>query len=141
MKIFNDTIRKEDFISNLEITDKFELNISNAAGIKMNPKKLSAGEMQIMISSLIWAMFKISGRREMFIFDTPLARLDVDNRFNFISKIISTISSQVVVLSTDSEFIGKNLDVIDSRVYKKYLLEYNTKNGTTSVSEKYFGGE
>lgn len=141
LKIFNDTIRKENFISNLEITDKFELNISNADGIKINPKKLSAGEMQIMISSLIWAMFKISGRREMFIFDTPLARLDVDNRFNFISKIISTISSQVVVLSTDSEFIGKNLDVIDSRVYKKYLLDYNTKNGTTSVSENYFGGE
>lgn len=141
LKIFNDTIRKEDFISNLEITDKFELNILNSEGIKMNPKKLSAGEMQIMISSLIWAMFKISGRREMFIFDTPLARLDVDNRVNFISKIISTISSQVVVLSTDSEFIGKNLDAIDSRVYKKYLLEYNTKNGTTTVSENYFGGE
>ncbi len=140
LKIFNDTIRKEDFISNLEITDKFELNISNAAGIKMNPKKLSAGEMQIMISSLIWAMFKISGRREMFIFDTPLARLDIDNRYNFIKKIISTISSQVVILSTDSEFVGKNLEVIDSRIYKRYLLEYNTKSGTTSVAESYFGG-
>ena len=106
----------------------------------MNPKKLSAGEMQIMISSLIWAMFKISGRREMFIFDTPLARLDIDNRFNFIKKIISTISSQVVILSTDSEFVGKNLEVIDSRIYKRYLLEYNTKSGTTSVAESYFGG-
>ena len=56
--------------------------------IKVDPKTLSAGEMQILISSLIWAMFRIAGRREMFIFDTPLARLDKDNRQNFIEKII-----------------------------------------------------
>lgn len=141
LSIFNDTIRKNDFISKININDNFELELYNNSMKKINAKILSAGEMQILISSLIWAMFKVSGRREMFIFDTPLARLDIQNRENFISKIISTISSQVVILSTDSEFIGDNLRIIDDKTYKKYLLEYDEKTGTSCVNESYFGGE
>lgn len=140
LDMFNDTIRKSDFISELCINSKFELKLKNAQGTEINPKTLSAGEMQILISSLIWAMFRISGRREMFIFDTPLARLDTENRYNFITKIISTISSQVVVLSTDSEFVGENLKAINDKVYKKYLLEYDVDESATIVTEKYFGG-
>lgn len=140
LDIFNDTIRKNEFISGLSINTKFELKLKNSHGISIDPKTLSAGEMQILVSSLIWAMFRISGRREMFIFDTPLARLDNENRYNFITKIISTISSQVVILSTDSEFVGENLKVINSHIFKKYLLEYNVENNATTVLENYFGG-
>lgn len=140
LEIFNDTIRKNDFISDLSINSRFELKLKNSKGLSINPKTLSAGEMQILISSLIWAMFRISGRREMFIFDTPLARLDMENRYNFINKIISTISSQVVILSTDSEFIGDNLNAINNKIFKKYLLEYNVNDNSTIVSENYFGG-
>ena len=85
-------------------------------------------------------MFRISGRREMFIFDTPLARLDSENRQNFISKIISTISSQVVILSTDSEFVGDNYNLIANRIYKQYLLEYDESSNKTTISERYFRG-
>ena len=140
LEIFNDTIRKKNFITKLIITNNFKLELFNAQDIKIDPKTLSAGEMQILVSSLIWAMFKISGRREMFIFDTPLARLDNDNRQNFIAKIISTISSQVVILSTDSEFVGDYLNIIDKIIYNKYLLKYDVTTGTTSVDSDYFRG-
>lgn len=140
LNIFNDTIRKEDFISKLKINENFELLLYNYEEKLIDPKILSAGEMQILVSSLIWSMFKVSGRREMFIFDTPLARLDKENRLTFINKIISTISSQIVILSTDSEFIGENLNAIENRIYKKYLLNYDVKTSTTSVDESYFGG-
>ena len=139
--IFNDTIRKNGFITKLEITPEFNLVLYNGQGTMIDPKTLSAGEMQIMVSSLIWAMFRVSGRREMFIFDTPLARLDEDNRYKFIAKIISTISSQVVILSTDSEFVGKNLEIIKDRIHIKYLLDYDEKTAKTTVTEDYFGGE
>jgi DNA sulfur modification protein DndD len=76
----------------------------------------------------------------MFIFDTPLARLDNDNRQNFIDKIISTISSQVVILSTDSEFVGKNLEIIENKIHNKYLLNYDVLTGATCVIDDYFGG-
>lgn len=141
LEIFNDTIRKKNFISSLNITKDFKLELYNSLNIMIDPKTLSAGEMQILISSLIWSMFRISGRREMFIFDTPLARLDKDNRQNFIEKIISTISSQVIILSTDSEFIDDNLEIIDSQIYNKYLLNYDVSLGQTNVIRDYFRGD
>lgn len=138
LNIFNDTLRKKDFLSNLKITTNFDLFLYNREKIKIDEKTLSAGETQILISSLIWAMFKVSGRKEMFVFDTPLARLDSENRINFINKIVETISSQVVILSTDSEFVKDNLLEVNEKVYKKYLLEYNAKKNATTVLEKYF---
>lgn len=139
-EIFRDTIRKKEFISRLNITPDFDLQLYDVDDKKINPKILSAGETQILVSSLIWAMFKISGRREMFIFDTPLARLDTSNRLNFINNIISTISQQVVILSTDSEFIGENLKTINNKIFKKYLLNFDEKNLNSTITEDYFGG-
>lgn len=140
LEIFCDTIRKQDFITDIKIDESYNLILTNSDGVRISPKSLSAGEMQILVSSIIWAMFRVSGRREMFIFDTPLARLDSENRQNFISKIISTISSQVVILSTDSEFVGDNYNIIANRIYKHYLLEFDETKYMTKVSEKYFGG-
>lgn len=140
LQIFDETIRKNDFITKLEITSDFELVLFNNS-TQIDPKILSAGEMQILVSSLIWAMFRLSGRREMFIFDTPLARLDTDNRLSFITKIVSTISSQVVILSTDSEFVGENLSAIEKNICKKLLLKYDEKLLKSEIVEGYFGGE
>lgn len=140
LQIFDETIRKNDFITKLEITSEFELVLFNNS-TQIDPKILSAGEMQILVSSLIWAMFRLSGRREMFIFDTPLARLDTDNRLSFITKIVSTISSQVVILSTDSEFVGENLSAIEKNICKKLLLKYDEKLLKSEIVEGYFGGE
>lgn len=140
LQIFDETIRKTDFITKLEITSDFDLVLFDNS-IQIDPKILSAGEMQILVSSLIWAMFRLSGRREMFIFDTPLARLDTDNRLSFITKIVSTISSQVVILSTDSEFVGENLKAIENNICKKLLLKYDEKLLMSEIVDGYFGGE
>ena len=48
-------------------------------------------------------MFRVSGRREMFIFDTPLARLDEDNRYKFL----------VFVPKDENNFSVDNINVED----------------------------
>ncbi len=137
--IFNKTIRKKNYISEMRFDKNFSFKLYNGNGKMISPLLLSAGEMQILVSSLIWAMFKVSGRKEMFVFDTPLARLDRENRIQFIKNIISTISEQVIILSTDSEFIGENLKSIEGKLCNRYLLEYNDRTKTTKISHQYFG--
>ncbi len=141
LDVFNKTVAKQNYIQQIIINEDFSISIINGAGIEISPKILSAGEMQLLVSSLIWAMFKVSNRREMFVFDTPLARLDKENRISFIKNIVSTISQQVAVLSTDSEFVGDNLMAVNDRIARTYLLNYNDKTKTTTVSEKYFSVE
>lgn len=136
--LFNETIRKNNFITDISIDNDFALHLFSN-GKQINESYLSAGEKQILISCIIWAMFKISGRREMFIFDTPLARLDEENRAGFSKNIISTISGQVVVLSTDSEFVDSSYQLIADKVARNYLLNYNDYTKATTIHEKYFG--
>lgn len=138
-EIFNKTIRKSNYVKKMKFEKDFSFKLYSGNDIEMSPQVLSAGEMQILVSSIIWAMFKISKRKEMFVFDTPLARLDTENRIQFIKNIMSTISDQVIVLSTDSEFIGRNLKAIEKNLSRKYLLEYNDTTKTTSITNEYFG--
>lgn len=136
--IFNKTIRKDSYLSSIDIDVDFNMKLfSDNKEVSIN--YLSAGEMQILVSCIIWAMFKVSGRREMFIFDTPLARLDEENRITFSKNIVSTISGQVVILSTDSEFTGKNYRSISNRIAREYLLDYDDKAKITKVKTTYFG--
>ena len=136
--LFNKTIRKENYLSGLTIDSNFNLHLY-LDNKEITADYLSAGETQVLVSCLIWAMFKISGRREMFIFDTPLARLDEENRTSFSQNIVSTICGQVFVLSTDSEYIKGNLDVIKNRIAKTYLLNYDDTRKETRVINSYFG--
>lgn len=136
--LFNKTIRKDNYLSGLAIDNNFNLHLY-LDNREITTDYLSAGETQVLVSCLIWAMFKISGRREMFIFDTPLARLDEENRSSFSQNIVSTISGQVVVLSTDSEYINGNLEILKSHIAKTYLLNYDDKRKETKVTKSYFG--
>ena len=74
----------------------------------------------------------------IFTFDTPLARLDRDNRLLFVEKILSTISDQVLILSTDEEIVGPILAKLSERISEKYLLVYNEKTGRTKIEKGYF---
>lgn len=136
--IFNATIRKESYISNIVIDDNFNLKLYSD-GKEISIEYLSAGEMQLLISCIIWSIFKVSGRRELFVFDTPLARLDDENRIAFSKNIIATISEQVIILSTDSEFMGDSYKVIEGNIAAEYLLEYDDKTKSTQAKAAYFG--
>lgn len=136
-RIFNDTIRKKDYITDIIIDNEFELHLF-VGSKQFDVSALSAGERQLLVSCIIWAMFKVSGRREMFVFDTPLARLDAETRALFITKIMSNISEQVLILSTDSEFVGDNFDLIFDHVARMYLLCYNDVTNTTEIKQRYF---
>ena len=138
LDIFNEILRKKGFLSKIVIDSNFNLELYNNKDLKIDSKKLSNGEIQILISSLIWAMFKTSNRKGIFIFDTPLTRLDTENSENFITKIISTIGSQVIILSTESEIVGENIKIIEDKINHKYLLNYDLKNEVTSVEKGLF---
>ena len=91
-----------------------------------------------MISAIVWSIFKLSDRNNMFTFDTPLARLDKQNRALFVEKILCTISDQVLILSTDEEIVGSLYKIVSKNISKKYILANDDKLGKTEIKEEYF---
>jgi len=138
---FKKILHKENYVSNIEIDDDFIITIFNSDNQKIPLLLLSAGEKQLIVSSLIYSIFKCSNREMFFVFDTPLARLDKDNRELFMKNLIEDISSQAIVLSTDSEINEELFRKIEPRISHTFTLEYNEVSNQTIILDKYFDFE
>ena len=139
VKKFDEINKKENYISKISIDNQsFDIKLYDNNEIEKSIQILSAGEKQLLISAIVWSIFKLADRNNMFTFDTPLARLDKENRALFVEKVLCTISDQVLILSTDEEIVGNLLKIVNKKVNKKYLLENDEKNGKTSIKEAYF---
>lgn len=139
VKKFEEINKKENYISKIEIDkETYDIKIYDNVGIEKSITILSAGEKQLLISAIVWAVFKLSDRNNMFIFDTPLARLDKENRELFVEKVLCTISDQVFILSTNEEIVGNLYKVVKKQISKQYILINDEKEGKTVVEEGYF---
>ena len=105
---------------------------------KVDINGFSSGEKQIYILCLYWALLKASDIEIPFIIDTPYARIDETHRNNITSEYLSTISDQVIILSTNTEIDEKAYKEIKPKLNGEYLIEYDDKNRKTKQSKGYF---
>jgi DNA sulfur modification protein DndD len=138
---FNRVIRKENYIEKIKISrTSLDLALIRNTGEKFTINNLSAGEKQVLIGCIITSIYELSKKKLPFIFDTPLARLDSENRKSFIKEIILNASRQVLILSTDEEINKFNYKIVESNLNNVYLME-NTGDLKTQVKQgEYFGG-
>ncbi|MBS5025803.1 MAG: AAA family ATPase [Peptostreptococcaceae bacterium] len=105
---------------------------------KVDINGFSSGEKQIYILCLYWALLKASDIEIPFIIDTPYARIDETHRNNITSEYLSTISDQVIILSTNTEIDEKAYREIKPKLNGEYLIQYDDKNRKTIQREGYF---
>ncbi|MEG2868858.1 MAG: AAA family ATPase [Terrisporobacter sp.] len=137
----------EDLFAEYEVTNRSELlnKVKNSAQssfitlrTKVDINGFSSGEKQIYILCLYWALLKASDIEIPFIIDTPYARIDETHRNNITSEYFSTISDQVIILSTNTEIDEKSYKDIKPRLNGEYLIEYDDINRKTIQTEGYF---
>jgi len=139
LKAFNEVTNKANYISYMNINPStFDITLYGSDNQMYSMDYLSAGEKQIMIAAIIKSIIDLSKRRLPFVFDTPLARLDAKNRISFAKNIIQSISSQVIILSTDEEFVGSTLSSISDYISKRYLLQPYSTNETKVKTNEFF---
>lgn len=127
---------------------KYLLDGGDAPGEQVLPlyklvefSQLSKGEKQVFLLSLYWAIIKSSGQNIPFIIDTPFARIDMEHRGQLTKLFFSSVSGQVIILSTDEEVVGAYHDIIADRIASEYVLSNEKATGHTSVRLGYFGKE
>jgi DNA sulfur modification protein DndD len=132
---WNAMARKKGLVHRIEITPACEVRLLNRRGEDIRETQLSAGEEQIFTQSLIWAIAEISGRAFPFVVDTPLGRLDEQHRIGVLEHFTKR-DGQVIMLSTDTEIVGKYLDSVRRRVLCTYQLEAETEDGVTVTTPR-----
>lgn len=117
--IFKKLIDRKDInlISNININDKFELEIIGGEGIEIT-QDISQGQRQIVALSFITALAQVATGDNMTIqfplfMDSPFNRISGVNRDQLIANI-PNLTSQWVLLLTDTE-----LTTSEERVFKE----------------------
>ena len=129
---------KKGMISSIEMdADSLDLHYLKENGDEIPKERLSAGEKQLMVISLLWALAICSRRRLPVIIDTPLSRLDSKHRMSLIKTYFPNASDQTIILSTDSEIYGKYYKALKKNVGNEFTLDYNDKTKSTSIQNGY----
>lgn len=110
-------------------------------GESIAKESLSAGEKQLMVISLLWALGICSKKKLPVIIDTPLSRLDSNHRISLITTYFPQASDQTIILSTDSEIDGHYYDLMKENVDDEFTLVYDDEKKCSTIKKGYFVGE
>ena len=113
----------------------------NAEGDVVAKESLSAGEKQLMVISLLWALGICSKKKLPVIIDTPLSRLDSNHRISLISTYFPQASDQTIILSTDSEIDDHYYQLMKENVDDEFTLVYDDGKKCSTIRKGYFAGE
>lgn len=101
-------------------------------------EKLSAGEKQLMVIAILWALARCSKKKLPVIIDTPLSRLDSAHRKALITSYFPNASEQTIILSTDTEIDERYYRMMKNNISDEYYLKYDEDTKSTSIERGYF---
>lgn len=141
-RCFNEIVTKQHLIERIDIdAETLDFNFYNGNGIMISRAALSAGEKQLLIIAMLWAIAICSKKEFPVVVDTPLARLDSAHREALIKNYFARASKQMILLSTDSEIFGQYYEMIKPYVDHEITLAYDETQQKSYVVPGYFGGE
>ncbi len=139
LESFQKLLRKTNLVTGLTINpETFEATLFGRDGKPLPFDRLSAGERQLLATSMLWGLARASGRPVPMIIDTPLGRLDSDHRTNLVERYFPNASHQVLLLSTDEEIVDGYLKKLMPYVSRTFNLEHSERLGQTNIREGYF---
>lgn len=131
---------KKNLVNQIKMdADTLDLHYVDGNGEEIAKKRLSAGEKQLMVISLLWALAICSKKKLPVIIDTPLSRLDSAHREALIKTYFPNASEQTIILSTDSEIDERYYSMMKDSVGDEYTLNYCDRTRTTTIKPGYFG--
>lgn len=105
---------------------------------EVSKESLSAGEKQLMVIAILWALALCSKKKLPVIIDTPLSRLDSQHRTSIISTYFPNASDQTIILSTDTEIDQNYYEMMKNSVGDEFTLVYSEETKSTSIKKGYF---
>lgn len=136
---FQQLLRKKTLVASLSIDpETFQLALTARDGDPLPPDRLSAGERQLLATSVLWGLARASGRPLPTVIDTPLGRLDSSHRRRLVTHYFPFASHQVILLSTDEEIAGGYFEALKPFVGRVYHLRFDEDRATTYVEPGYF---
>ncbi len=137
-KCLSSMFKKEKLVKKLTIDPgSFEISLFDESNSRVGVDRLSAGERQMLATSIIWALGQLSENAAPVVIDTPVGRLDSDYRAMFIGSYLPMAANQVIVLSTDEEINETYFPLIKEAVGAEYELKFDIATQSSLIRKGY----
>lgn len=141
-RCYKKILGKKNLIDRIEMdAETLDYHYIDVSRNEVMKSSLSAGEKQLMVISMLWALAECSNKMLPVIIDTPLARLDSLHRKALIERYFPNASSQTIILSTDSEIDKNYYEIIKPYVSNEFTLVYDENEKRSYVRSGYFEEE
>lgn len=138
-KCYKQLANKKNLIQEIVMNpETLDMQYLDENGNEVSKESLSAGEKQLMVIAILWALALCSKKKLPVIIDTPLSRLDSQHRTSIISTYFPNASDQTIILSTDTEIDQKYYEMMKNSVGDEFTLVYSEETKSTSIKKGYF---
>lgn len=132
---------KKNLIRSIEMNpETLDWRCLSSDGGEIPRDSLSAGEQQLIVISILWALAICSKKKLPVIIDTPLSRLDSLHRTALITTYFPNAGEQTIILSTDSEIDEGYYKLMKENIGDEFTLDYNELSKSTSIRKGYLIG-
>lgn len=130
---------KKNLIQSITMDPKtLDLTYWDDRGDVVDKESLSAGEKQLMVIAILWALAICSKKKLPVIIDTPLSRMDSMHRTSLVTTYFPNASDQTIILSTDSEIDHSYYELMKESVGDEFTLSYDEITKSTTILKGYF---
>lgn len=138
-RCYKKILGKKNLIDRIEMNpENLDYHYIDINSNEVMKSSLSAGEKQLMVIAMLWALAECSNKMLPVIIDTPLARLDSQHRKALIERYFPNASSQTIILSTDSEIDTNYYQIIKPFVSNEFTLVYDETEKCSHIEQGYF---
>lgn len=127
---------RNDNVLGLEIDDDFSIKLKDENDDAVVIESQSSGQKQILAIAIFWALSKLAKSNLPLIIDTPLARIDSENRANIIQNYYAN-GMQVIILPLNSEMGKKELEYAKHSLSQIYKIENTSDRSHAKIKTAY----
>ncbi|MDB0573530.1 AAA family ATPase [Ralstonia solanacearum] len=110
-------------IKSVTLDEQFVMKYFDERGSEVARRSISAGMRQLVAMAMLWAL-KDEARRELpVMIDTPLGRIDRQNRALLMTEYFPMAGKPLVLLPTNSEIGGEDYGQLSDRIVRRYEIK------------------
>lgn len=121
-------------IKSAALTDNFIMTYQDEDGDDVARQSISAGMRQLVAMAMLWALKEEADRPLPVVIDTPLGRIDRENRNLLMSDYFPNAGNPLVLLPTNTEFGEHGFDQLADHICKRYEIR-NEGGRSASIVE------
>lgn len=131
-KIFQSLIWKKDAFTRVEIDDDYTFKLFDRYG-NQTLGSCSAAERALLALSFTLALQDVSGHSSLLYIDTPIGRVDTENRENFMKNLLNVSKEKQVILTfTPTEYDLTVSEILDNNTSS--FVRLKNENGVTAIT-------